>query len=374
MFNLKTDTIIILQIFVILLLILLIKDKVEGYKVEGFDDTTQVPPAFIQFIKGVDPDIKNNTVILSLNTNDLNNETYTFTKDGITKNITGNFFNYEILKKIKPSFNANDINKIEVTSNSNSNYHIIFYKGRNFDGNSYSRLISKSDIINISDTSSTEPNDLPFHPFSFKIFNDPNNMNEELQREANNYNQILLFNNNGYNGEIIRLPVKLTPDGTTIAIDSFTSTNKIIKSIKFPGDNNDNDNDNNDFRNIELKFIKLLNEEEEEEEANELPIIKQSKDNLTIDIDKLYYKITPQVATLETTLAQNIIDENKTQLFDLKDDIQTEINNYVKNNSKITDNQNNFMKNMSNNITDSMKNEIDRFQFDLSNYKFLNSV
>jgi hypothetical protein len=355
MFNLKTDTIIILQIFVILLLILLIKDKVEGYKVEGFADTS----AFIEFKKSDD------TVIFSLNTNDLDDETYTkFTKDDMTpSDITGNFFNYEILKKIKPSLNPDDINKIEVTSYIDSNYYIIFYKGRNFDGNSYASLISTSDQISI------ERYDLPFHPFSFKIFNDSNNMNAELQREANDYNQILLFNSINCYGEIIRLPVKLTPDGTTIALDSFTSThNNIIKSIMFPGDKNNND-DNNDFRNIELKFIKLLTEEEEEEE---LQTIKQSTDNLSIDIyidiDKPHYKITPQVSTLETKLAQNIIDENKKQLNNLKNIINKDLRDYV-DDTKYTKNKDDFMKIMSINIVDDMQKKINGFHYDLSNYK-----
>ena len=54
--------------------------------------------------------------------------------------------------------------------------------------------------------------DIPFKPHSFKIFNSHEKMKSELEREADHYNQILLFNKDSYQGEIIRIPVKLTPN------------------------------------------------------------------------------------------------------------------------------------------------------------------
>lgn len=387
MFNLKTDTIIIIQIFVILLLILLIKDKVEGFtnsnKTRENFSLTSFFSALRNYINKrnllktsessetseTNKDSKisflfsDNKSILDLKIDDLNIVKYNLNNSSNT--IEGIFFNYEILKIINPGYNPENICKINNTTDFKK---FIFYNGRNFDGDTYiynnknNYIVNNNICNNDNDTS-----DIPFKPYSFKIFKDIDNLKNELQREADDYNQILLFNTTHFR-EIIRLPVKLTPKNKYLEIPEFKynkSSSNIIRKIFIPGNESDN-------RNIQITFYTT---NEQNKKNKNITITNDTKtvlkNNSTI---YKYYKISPETPTLEVDLANEIIGNNIKDLTLLKENINNEISDYVKSNVDVSNQQQAFLKKMSENIVnEKMTSKINELQFDLSKYS-LNPV
>lgn len=87
-----------------------------------------------------------------------------------------------------------------------------------------------------------------------------------------------------------------------------------------------------------------------------------------------YYKISPETPTLEVDLANEIIGNNIKDLTLLKENINNEISDYVKSNVDVSNQQQAFLKKMSENIVnEKMTSKINELQFDLSKYS-LNPV
>ena len=400
--SIKKDTLIIVQVFVLLLLIFLIINQVETFKNnkaktrEGFQEaiTDQVDTVKLHIIpsndnddndegegegdEGDDEDLPsyvvrlgnldkivrkgvadNDNISANFNVSTLS----TYKLYGFGKHDDGTFKKYDdvnaSLELSSPPqiFGTNTITHITI----DADYMVILYDGNNFDNNKRSILIKGDDDII----------DLNRYNFagqlsSIKIFH-KHDINQVLEREADYNNQILLFHGKGQTGEIsrINLPTDKMSEPSKIPYFYTIDANNPIKSIYdiiIPGTDNTTSKsvDEGEYRNINLTLY---------DKSKNTPIEDITTDKQYNTGDKLkdrtHYIITPQVPTLDTYNALNILKNNMVELTSLQDEFNNIRTEQIETNSQMIENQDKVVDQLSNSFVTKIQTQNNKYNYKL---------
>jgi hypothetical protein len=237
--RLKSKTILILQFVIIIFIVLSIRNYIKNKpitkSVEGFEENTQIPYLVIK-----NDDSKDNTFNLEFNKD--NNE---------------NKYSYNCLLKIKKLFNKKDKNNDDIKdkndnvitelkylmfdnnskktidsitynkSADSTEYFIILYEGKNFDGNFI--LLDSKETINLNNLRTNEDYNNNFKINSIIIKKKETiKYNQYLQTEATNNNKIYLIHNyvQGTDKGYLVLSIDLRP----VEIKLSNDTDSILKN------------------------------------------------------------------------------------------------------------------------------------------------
>jgi len=327
--TINRDTLLIVQIFVLILLIFLIIKQVNTFKnnklkhKEGFLDNetdtvilhTEDPADSaaelnniirLGYLEKIIPATfdKDNTLTVNFNLSTL--ATY-----NLYNKVSGNT-TYDETSSLYKDKSVTNITILD-------EFSVILYEGNNFNNDKRSKLIIGPKIA--FDLRNHFAND-KYEPVlsSLKVFRTAL-IDKVIKREANFNNQILLFENNnlGPNGEISRINLpkeKMDIDGNGEEIQyKYKYDDKVdIKPINYiclPGpDATTGDYDSGVYRNISLTLI-------DTGKSNKNPIIKTGA--LTSPLTNIKnYIITPKVPTLDTFTALDVIKNNMVQLESLE--------------------------------------------------------
>lgn len=224
-FIIKRDTLIILQIFILIIIGFIIKDKFfnNKNKIEHFETTNNLTESeyndnIIIYYDKLDH-IEWNDSLKNLKMN-----------KNYNKLVAGNSgdvdFNYEELRK-----NEIDINKFRAISISNNQY-IILYNNNNFKINENNNAYVINSTNNLIDEFQRKIK-------SIKIINSKQEYETYIIQQAKQENKIFLFTEQNFMGKIIAINIPSKSQENYKLIDN---TDKIvnIKSIIIPHDNNVN--------------------------------------------------------------------------------------------------------------------------------------
>jgi hypothetical protein len=234
----------------------------------------------------------------------------------------------------------------------NGTYNAILYSGPDFNNDRESVvLVGQSTDITKDGKYKLIPNIA-----SIKIF--LNNQNDPiLQKEANDNNQILLFSRARYLGYIARINVpnqKITDRSLSESTDfskfgGDPSTN-IIRSIILPGSSDQNDPT---YRNIKLKLNDI-------EYTSNKPNIGHE-----IDMTDLKYSIYPFMPTLDTQTALKVSAANMKELIDTEEHIDEIIKDIDENASTVKENQNTLKDTLTTSLIDNILNHNKKYNYAL---------
>jgi len=361
--TINRDTLLIVQVFVLILIILLIINQFDTFKnnktnhkhTEGFvDNQTDTVKLHIgsQYVRLGDLSkiLNEDDGVLTTNFNINTLTTYNLYIDDNTK--TSNYFR------------TNSITHITIADD----YSVIVYDGNNFDNN------KRSILINGDGSTDGEGNptkvELSKYKFenklsSIKVFN---NKDKVLKNEANYNNQILLFSEEAKSGEISRINLPTEKMKDKLEINYFYTINKDddikpIYDIVMPGSTDHQSNDGGVYRNINLE---LTNSSE-----NEQIIIKKDK---PYDSDQKlenfkHYKITPLVPTLDTFSALNILKNNMVELESLKNEFEKIKKEQIDFNTDTQKYQTNVVNELSNSFINKIQTQNNKYNYKLHTYK-----
>ena len=357
--TINRDTLLIVQIFILILLIFLIIKQVENFKnsknkKEGFvdnqDDTVKLH---------IDNEMYKKHIVRLGDLKGILNEEDIFTNNFTGKTlITYNLYKIRddnVLEKTSNFFKSNMVTGITI----DSGYSAILYEGNNFDNNKRSILIDGIGNTEIKLNDYKFVNKLS----SIKVFL-TDKKSDILKREANFNNQILLLSKLNNSGEISRINLPTEKMIMEEPIEYYYDKPiKPIYNIIIPGSASISGKQGI-YRNINLelsninKNIKIdpITTNKSYENDNELK-------NIT------HYKIIPNIPTLDTETALNILDKNKNELKMLK----LELNNIKKEQIELNDETQNYqlraVEQLSDSLIDKIKLLNDKFNFKLFKHK-----
>ena len=330
--TINRDTLLIVQIFVLILLIFLIIKQVNTFKnnklkhKEGFLDN-ETDTVILHTEKQDDGSATNDNIIRLGYLEKI--IPTTFDKDNtLTVNFNlSTLATYNLYNEIN-----GDNNKYEETSSLykdksvthitiEDEFSVILYEGNNFNNNKRSNLIVGPQTA--FDLTNHFANDKQVPVLSsLKVFRTAL-IDNVIKREANFNNQILLFETNsnlGPKGEISRINLpkeKMDIEGKGEEIQYKYDTKAGIKDINYiclPGpDATTGDYDSGVYRNISLTLMK---DGETVKNASIEPITATREQPSLTEIKN--YIITPKVPTLDTFTALDVIKNNMVQLESLK--------------------------------------------------------
>jgi len=370
--TINRDTLLIVQIFVLILIILLIINQVDSFKnnkvsyTEGFVDN-QTDTVILHINDDITGD--NKKVRLGDLSNILIRDNGILTSNfNITTLSTYNLYKTEDNIKTSDFFKNNTITHISILDG----YSAILYDGNNFDNNKRSILLDgneKNDELDLNEYKFIK------QLSSIKVFKTDDKY-DVLKREANYNNQILLFsvNNESKNyknmGEIsrINLPIEKMKDTNKIKyfyrIDSDNPI-KSIYSIVIPGTEDIDDIDDT-YRNIELTLYKDNNKDNKNIEAtiigNEIYDDNTKLNNIT------HYKIIPRVPTLDTFTALNILNNNMVELDGLKSEFENIKNEQIETNDDIQIDQKNVVEQLTSSFINKINSQNNNYNYKLYKY------
>ncbi len=370
--TINRDTLLIVQIFVLILIILLIINQVDSFKnnkvsyTEGFVDN-QTDTVILHINDDITGD--NKKVRLGDLSNILIRDNGILTSNfNITTLSTYNLYKTEDNIKTSDFFKNNTITHISILDG----YSAILYDGNNFDNNKRSILLDgneKNDELDLNEYKFIK------QLSSIKVFKTDDKY-DVLKREANYNNQILLFsvNNESKNyknkGEIsrINLPIEKMKDINKIKyfyrIDSDNPI-KSIYSIVIPG-TEDIDDIADTYRNIELTLYKDNNKDNKIIEAtiigNEIYDDNTKLNNIT------HYKIIPRVPTLDTFTALNILNNNMVELDGLKSEFENIKNEQIETNDDIQIDQKNVVEQLTSSFINKIDSQNNNYNYKLYKY------
>ena len=333
--TINRDTLLIVQIFVLILLIFLIIKQVNTFKnnrlkhKEGFLDNesdtvilhTEAPAdgavelnniIRLGYLGEIIPATFDKTKPLTVNFNLSTLATYNLYNKTVTNSIT-------TYKENSSLYKDKSVTHITI----NTDFSVILYEGNNFNNDSRSKLIigtgAPVDLKNHFVNDKDEP-----VLSSLKVFRTAL-IDKVIKREANFNNQILLFEtyiDSNPKGEISRINLpkeKMDIDGNGEEIQykykyDDKADIKPINYICLPGPNSwTGDYDKGVYRNISLT---LMEDGETVKSASIDPITATGVQTSLTDIKN--YIITPKVPTLDTFTALDVIKNNMVQLESLK--------------------------------------------------------
>lgn len=357
--TLKSKTIIILQIFIIVLIGFYIKKNYFSNKIESFyfENNTEQPK------QTKTPKLKPKIIF---ETNDKDN-----TKEKINLIYNDYFereksYSYHCLLELKNKdnkylFNLDDeTHKIINIQNTNDKFIIILYEGENYEGN-FMIIDNKKQENKIIDITN-------FIFKSFKIIN-KDYLTEKTQLQyfqdiADKHNDILLFTDEEYNGLCYRIRLQPneiedfeTDEGKTELKrfkDFFENTN--IKSIILPGVT-DNQNDRT-FRNI---LLQIIIDNTGNTGIKEIKNNQKKVDYKIGDISK--YKVLARYAHLDTKTANKNLRQNELQLKKLKALLNKKIDEMVEKQEENEEYEDKVMDSLLNRVFDKINNNFDRANY-----------
>jgi hypothetical protein len=350
--SINRDTLLIIQVFILILIILLIIKQVETFNNknnnEGFLNA-EIDNTVILYIGSREVRLGDLSRVLSNN-----NNTYTANFNMKTLATLRIYDNGSVNKPSNDLFQTNTITHITLKND----YSAIIYDGNDFDNDKRSILVDAESKLALTDY--TFSNKLS----SIKIFKTTNKL-YVLKREADYNNQILLFSKNDKKGEISRINLPSKKMINNLDINYFYNINDGIQNIYdiiLPGttDMSSADNKDGSYRNINLQLLDSKGTGKENiitdmHDISEQDALKNIKS----------YKITPRVPTLDTFTASKILEENMTELTDLEEKFK-EIEKYeIDNNNKIQRDQKEVVEQLSNSLVKRLQEQNNMFNLQL---------
>jgi len=360
--SINRDTLLIVQVFVLILLVFLIINQVDTFKNnktthkhnEGFvDNQTDTVKLHINN-SDTDP---NHIVRLGDLTNILNDDDIFSTNFNINTLTTYNLFEETTNNKTSDYFRTNSVTHITIANG----YSAILYDGNNFDNNKRSILINgNNNKINLKDY------DFKNKLSSIKVFETDNNT-DVLKREANFNNQILLLSKEDKQGEISRINLPTEKMTKELEIEYFYTIDsdsdnpiKPIYHIVIPGSHNTQTNRNGVYRNINL----TLYNSKKNIVGN--PITKNTDYEETTTLKNITdYKITPLLPTLDTFTALNILKNNRDELESLKSELENIKNDQIKKNVDTQTNQTYVKNELANSFITKIQTQNNKYNYKL---------
>jgi hypothetical protein len=366
--TINRDTLLIVQVFVLILIILLIINQIDTFKnnktnhkhAEGFvDNQKDTVKLYIgkQYVRLGDLSkiLNKDDGVLTTNFNINTLITYNLYNDDTTK--TSNYFR------------TNSITHITIEDG----YSVIVYDGNNFDNNKRSILINGS-TVGEGDNKTPAIIDLYLSNYNFKnklssikVFK-VDDKDDVLKREANYNNQILLFSEEAKSGDISRINLPTEKMTTELEIEYYYPLQNNDKSIKpiydviIPGSKTTQNNRDGVHRNINLE---LTNSSENEQ----IIIIKDTQYLSPNELKNIkHYKIIPQVATLDTFTALSILNNNMVELESLKNEFKDIKKEQIDNNTDIQNNQMNVVNELSNSFINKIQKQNNKYNYKLHTY------
>lgn len=361
--TINRDTLLIIQVFVLILIILLIINQVDTFKNnktthkhnEGFVDNQK--DTVILHINNSDTS-KNHIVRLGDLKNILNNDDIITTNFNINTLTTYNLFEETSetpKEKTSDYFRTNSVTHITIANG----YSAILYDGNNFDNNKRSILINGNNKkINL------KIYDFRKKLSSIKVFSF-NDKEQVLKREANFNNQILLLSKEDKQGEISRINLPTEKMTKELEIEYFYTIDsdnpiKPIYHIVIPGSHTTQTNSDGVYRNINL----TLYNSEKNIVGN--PITNNTNYDNDNELENItLYKIIPQVPTLDTFTALNILKNNRVELESLKSEFENIKNEQIKQNNDIQTNQTDVENKLANSFITKIQTQNNKYNYKL---------
>ena len=390
--TLKSKTIIILQIFIIIFMGFYIKKNYFSNKIESFvngqDEKSEQKIVFTV----INIDTKKSTEI-ELIYNDFKTEkSYSYhcllnlklkLKECNTLKKEEDCDNEKHCKYIKSEEKDKEgkcIKKLDVTetylfnseiiqNKTEKKYKVLLFEGENFDGN----FIIIDDVNQHIKTDLYDSNKEELFK-SLKIINKDYFLLDYLQNLANKNNDILLFSESNYKGLCYRIRLQPneiedfeTDEGEKELkrFRTFFKEGTSIQSIILPGITN-NQNDRT-FRNIFLEIIDkdkttyfVIENKEKIDPGYKIQKFTKTTEDET-EISK--YKVLARYSHLDTKTADKNLRQNELQLKKLKAKLNNKIDEMVEKQAENEEYEDNVMNSLLNRVFDKINNNFDRANY-----------
>lgn len=323
-FIIKRDTLIILQIFILIIIGFIIKDKFFNNKIEHFETTNLTESEYndniIIYYDKLDH-IEWNDSLQNLKMN-----------KNYNKLVAGNSgdvaFNYEELRN-----NEIDINKFRAISISNNQY-IILYNNNNYKINENNNAYVINSTNNLIDEFQRKIK-------SIKIINTQQDYNTYIIQKANQENKIFLFTEPNFLGEIlaINIPSKTQENYKKLKGDESVH----IKSIIIPPDNN-----------INLDLGGVNNDIQE--------------NRLTTTVQSNQYKITAVENNIDTIDPISVVIKNIEHLNSVKDKFEKIKETNKEDQSEKVNDYNNLVENYIDDLYKNIENQQNKIHYKVNQF------
>ena len=308
--NIKRDTLVILQIFILIIIGFIIKDKffnkktIESFQITSYDyyDNNIVLFTYKPSKRSQSLKIKNITKKNWVNIR--KNRLFILDRDDTAFN---SYTSNDLKSKL-------DLNNLPINNISGIklpiDYYAILYKDENMkiDNNKLNKAFTTNSSVELINHYSIYNNRIK----SINIYSQKDIYEEKIIDDATKNNQIYLFSETDYLGNITSIEIKEDPD--TQFNNIVNNNNSLtIKSIIIPQN-----------KNINLEFSNNDNQ-------------KYIKNNKIVNITSSKYKITPYYNNIDYITANKVLEKNKPNLDTVKQKLNNLIQQKIENDQDLKD-------------------------------------